>query len=559
MVSKNLNYKLGLLVYSVFIGIVPLLLLWKTGLVYSGSDMQFHISRIAEVADAFKHGQFLNITAIISDNAAGSMVNQFYPYLTLIPAVFLKLMIHNDVMAYYVTLLFYNIVTFLIAYYAFTKISKRKQVGIWGATLASLSMYRLFSLIGTSAFGEFIAIGLIPLIWWGYVKVISENKWGTLYIGMTLLAYTHLLSLVMVVAILGVITVVRWLVSAKLPVQELLGFLKAGFATGVSWLPYLIPYIVLTHSNNIANPYAGLVMGSIKPFMGYLMDYQFTRGVGLALLLANLLVLLCWKKIDKNTKWVFISGTIIVALASTIFPWALFADTPVKTIQFPYRFLVIGSVLLAYAGGVGIDQVCRYKSRIYGAAWQLMFIILIVGISLFGIHRYGQTDLSKFGIADNKTKVLSYTPYASYAVNNETFDKQFILPFKTYGAYDYWTQESISNKDFYQKPIKQVQKLGTHGRAQQYVLDANRDTNIEIPTIMYEGVHYDVLLDKHKITVTKGAHGGMVVHVSKGKHFLSVKTNATVVQKLVVIIALVPLLYIIWSSWKFNRKKINIE
>lgn len=556
MFGKNISYKnFGILLYSIFISIVPLILLWKTGFIYSGSDMQFHVSRIAEVADAFRHGQFLNITAIMTDNSAGSMVNQFYPYLTLVPAALIKLLIHNDVTAYYVTLLGYNIGTFLIAYYAFTKISKRRRVGFWGATLASLSMYRLFSLIGTSAFGEFISIGLIPLIWWGYVKVISENKWATLYIGMTLLAYTHLLSFVMVVGVLSVITVVRWLISDKLPVQELIGFLKAGLATGVSWLPYLMPYIALTHHNQIANPYAELMMGSIKPFMSYLLDYRFTRGVGIALVLANLLILVCWKKIDRHAKFSFISGISLVVLASTIFPWDLVAQTPIKILQFPYRFLVIGSVLLAYTGGVGIDQICRHKQRLYGAAWQLMFVIVIVGVSLFGIHKYGQTDLSKFGVANSQTKVLSYTPFASYAVNNATFDKQFVLPFKTYGAYDYWTQESISNPDFYQTSTKQVHKLANQGRTQRYIINTTHKKDVEIPTIMYAGVPYVVTLDNHKTSITKGVHGGMVVHVPGGKHYLSVKTKATIMQKLVVIIALVPLIYVIWSNWQLRHKK----
>ena len=554
MFGKNISYKIGLLIYSVLLAFVPLWLLWKTGVVYSGSDMQFHVNRIAEIADAIKHGQFLNITAIISGNAAGGIVNQFYPYLTLLPAALLKLVIHNNVTAYYMTLLFYNMATFLIAYYAFTKLAKNRQVGIWGATLASLSMYRLFSLLGTSGFGEFISIGLIPLVWLGYVKVVNEKKWATLYIGMTLLAYTHLLSFVMVVALLGVITLVRWLLSKQWPVQETVVFAKAGIATAVSWLPYLVPYLILTHQNHISNPYAALTLESLKSFTAYLFDYHFARGIGLSIVLANILLLLCWQKISRQTKVVWWVGVGLVALASTIFPWAAFTTTAIKVLQFPYRFLVIGSVLLAYTGGVGVVTLLADKARLYRIVWQIVLFGTIIGISLTSIHNYKQTVLSQYVTANKHTKTLNYAPFASYAVTDATFDKQTTLPFRTYGAYDYWLQETGTDVNFYFNEHEGVKKLANVGRTQRYAVKVARNADVEVPTMLYDGISYQVYLDGHQTTITKGPHGGIVVHASKGHHRIMIKVVTTLVQKLMVVIAFVPLGIIVWTNWQTKRK-----
>ena len=144
------------LLLSIVVGLVPILQLWRTGLVYSGSDLQFHVNRIDEVANSFSHGQFFNILSFTTSNQLGSSVNMFYPYVTLIPAVIIKLIIHNPVNAFYISVWIYNVSTFLIAYLSFKNLSKSSTTGIWGALLLSMSMYRLFSLLGTSAFGEFI-------------------------------------------------------------------------------------------------------------------------------------------------------------------------------------------------------------------------------------------------------------------------------------------------------------------------------------------------------------------------------------------------------------------
>ena len=246
MMGGNMRFsikKISLIGYGLIVGLIPVLFFWKTGYVYSGSDMQFHMSRIFELTEHVKNFEFGTIASINSDNSVGSLVNMFYPYLSLLPVIVLKLFIGNWVTVYYGSLWFYGALTFLIAYVSFKEISKRQPVAFWGATFYTLAMYRIFSMIGTSAYGEFVSITFFPLVWLGYERLIKNRQWLTLTVAMLLIAYTHILSLALTIGVLAVVTVLRWLMLKTWPTTEFVDIVKAGVVTVLGWLFYLVPFV----------------------------------------------------------------------------------------------------------------------------------------------------------------------------------------------------------------------------------------------------------------------------------------------------------------------------
>ncbi|MGY4735448.1 hypothetical protein ACU6W1_05950 [Weissella cibaria] len=540
------------LLLSIVVGLVPILQLWRTGLVYSGSDLQFHVNRIDEVANSFSHGQFFNILSFTTSNQLGSSVNMFYPYVTLIPAVIIKLIIHNPVNAFYISVWIYNVSTFLIAYLSFKNLSKSSTTGIWGALLLSMSMYRLFSLLGTSAFGEFIAIGLLPLVGWGYNRAIIEHKWGTLYVAVTLIAYTHLLSFCITVSLLVVITLVRWLLNARFSFAELLTFIKAGVAMALSWSPFLIPYLILTKNNHIETPYSTLVFQSLKPFNALLFDYHFSRDLGLILVIANILFIVLWKKFLSVDKLIFGGGCLLVFLSSAAFPWSAYTETFFKSMQFPYRFLAFAVVILSYTGGLAIAQLLKGKQVIYRITTSMILLFITVSVTLATINTYKASVLDHYQLVAKKQDALTYSPFAHYAVNKETFDNQTKNAFITYGGLDYWTRKASDHRKFFLSDDVHLQKKYLGNRTIQFTLlnTQNRKT-VEIPIIYYSGIKYSVKGDNKPLAYSSGKNGGLLVHSKEaGVHRITVTSHIGWLESILGLTALLPMIPLALSKWR---------
>ena len=73
-----------------------------------------------------------------------------------------------------------TLATLLIAYYSFQKIFQRKEIGCVGAVLYVLASYRMHNLYMRSAVGEAVAMTFLPLIVYGFyrilVKEVPENR-----------------------------------------------------------------------------------------------------------------------------------------------------------------------------------------------------------------------------------------------------------------------------------------------------------------------------------------------------------------------------------------------
>jgi uncharacterized membrane protein YfhO len=99
-----------------------------------------------------------------------------------------------------------------------------------------------------------LAIAWMPLIFLGYCRVIQKRGWRTLWIAMTLMAYTHLLSLFLTVLLLTIVTFVRLLLNYKSVIGELLDYIKAVVSFSLSFLAFLGPFLILTSGNQNCFP-----------------------------------------------------------------------------------------------------------------------------------------------------------------------------------------------------------------------------------------------------------------------------------------------------------------
>ncbi|MDR3191130.1 MAG: YfhO family protein [Lactobacillaceae bacterium] len=525
------NYGLPLFM-AVVISILPLIEFWHTQTVYSGSDLQFHINRIHELVTGLNAGN-VNLISLHSFNSVGSGVQYFYPNLTLIPAVIVFLLVHNSVTAYYVSLLIYGIITFLVAEYAFDKLLKDKWLSLFGAIIFSLAFYRVFSILGVSAFGEFIAMAWIPLVVLGYYRVINKAGWKTLWIAMVLMGYTHLLSLALTIVILLGVTVLRLIINHKKVFSEILDYVKAAAAFVLSFLAFLVPFVLLTKQNNIATPDATLHYDWANTFAGYYVSsfrLLSSRTLGFVFIILLVAAFFVWKYTSPKTRFVFWIALGLTFLASSDFPYFELVHTPVANLQFPYRFLPFAIALLTLSAIMGLKDIADKTGKRSIIKYVIIGLSLITVVtSVISIHKYKNQSNETFKLETGINGHLNYKPFAQYRVDNASFDKQFNNQFNTYGGFDYWTntaamhKSSITNHLVYGNGKVLPSKLTKEGNRLVYTVTNGDAKRIDLPFIKYNGIPYSVKVNGKVVNISTSKRDTIEVPVSTGTSVITVQ------------------------------------
>lgn len=544
------------IVVAVIVSLVPFLELWHTHTVYSGADMQFHINRVHELVSQIQAGN-LSFIAMNSFNSVGSGVQYFYPNLTLIPAVLVFLVVKSSVTAYYVSLFIYGLITFAVAKYAFKKLISDEWLATLGTILFSLSAYHVFSVIGVSAFGEFIAIAWVPLIVLGYYRVVAGEGWKTIWISMVLMGYTHLLSLVLAVVILLGVTGLRFIINYKQVTSELFDYFKAVIAFIISFLAFVVPFLLLTKQNVILTPNATLHYDWAQTFAGYYVSsvrLLASRTLGFVFIILLAGKFFTWKYLSKNTRFVFWIAMAVTFVASSDFPWFVLVHTPIANLQFPYRFVPFAVALLTLAGIMAIHDWTTTVANDKLKKFVVIGLSLVtVATTLVSVHTYKNSSNATFKLETSVDGHLNYKPFAEYRVDDRTFNKQFNNHFDTYGAFDYWTETAAQNKKSISnhsvlagaKTVKST--MTAHGANVTYAVENNKNQRLDLPFIQYIGVRYDVTVNGKKVNTTMSQRGTIEVPANKGKMLVVVQPKISTMIIMLWVVSLLGTLFIAFS------------
>ncbi len=170
---------------------------------YSGPDLQFHLSRIQEMFDNLKNGAPISHIATRTFNQIGDAAVACYPWIWLYIFAGLKFIL-SPISAIYFTYVLIIFVTLVVSYHSMKLISKSTKISFYFAILYGLTTYLVMEMI-TTQFGEFLAYPFIPLAFAGLYEIMFNNykRWYLLTIGVTGIMYSHApTTLIIVVALL---------------------------------------------------------------------------------------------------------------------------------------------------------------------------------------------------------------------------------------------------------------------------------------------------------------------------------------------------------------------
>ena len=386
------------------------------------SDLAFHLNRIIGTENVLTHP--INY-AVFHQLSLG--VNYFYPWLTILPIIWLMKLTHSLALGYMLFLILFNTISGVIVYYSMKPIYKDNLKSLTFSILYLFLFYRGLDLYRRADIGEFIAMTFMVVVFSALYQLIMGKKkaWIPLSLGMALIIYSHLLSAIITVIMGGLMLILTWNYEKnwKLTISELI---KSTGATCLLSLGFLFPYFQQMKLG--INPPSSENLSKLALGVTNLFNNSLSNSWGDSLYTIPSLGIICLIFLmigivkTKNTKFektIYLLGIISVILSTKLFPWNLF-QKHFALLQFPWRFLEIASIfLLMY----GVSATLSSKSFLKSIG----LIICSIMFFYFSANSIENTvKASDQASSQNITSILSYDT-ADYipqrAVNNHSINE----------------------------------------------------------------------------------------------------------------------------------------
>lgn len=414
-----------------------------------GDDWGFHLLRVEGLISGLKDGQF---PVRIQGNwlrGYGYAVSVFYSDMFMvIPMVFrlLGFTVRTSCCLFYMVI---NLSTLLVAYHCLKRVCKDRVIGCVGAVLYTLSAYRMHNLFMRSAVGESLAMVFLPLVFYGFYRIFTEDiydrkyrgNWLVLTLGLTGIIQSHVLTCEMLALAILILCVV--LIKKVFRKETFLVLVKTVVVTLLLNLWYLVPFLdyMLNGKFNVGHPET-MTIKEVSDYGLYLTHLLFsfygqgTQGkiqgigmgntgafsVGVALLIGFLgWLYLEWTDKVKEFKYrglgrlSFGYTCLFFVLVLDIFPWAQIqhlggaAQMLTLSLQFPWRFLSLASLSAGVTACVFLLYMKEHHQKEVYGAWA----VLLVAVSLFFNAYQSNMQLQSRGFARVYNKQSMGTIYVS--------------------------------------------------------------------------------------------------------------------------------------------------
>lgn len=507
------------------------------GYTITGADLTYHLQRIEGVKDGLLGGQFpvrLEPRWVYDHGYANGI---FYCNTFLYFPALLRILGFPVSVSYNLYCIILNMATAGISYYCFHRIFRRQSIGLMCSALYTLSVFRIYKLIITSAAGEGTAVTFIPLVFYGLYRVFAEDPkergyrtaWIPIMLGYAGLIQSHVLTC----EITALVTVCFCAANLrKLFCKDtFLVLFKGAVGAVLVSLWYLVPFLdyYITQDVHIRNVSARTIQSSGLYLAHLLLHFwpagvhtpsdgngmQDSHAVGIGMVLVGALILFCilWfsgvfrKSEPRRTffaKQVALIGVLLLFMSTDSFPWdriqALHevAASLVSSLQFPNRFLGWGTVCLVFLFGFCMGHFLEEGEKY--SRW--LGLAAVFAVSTSGMYLLDSVNSSQeyFELYNEESMGFGYISGAEYLIEGTD---QGLLTFAgpTGGA-------GIEILEYEKKPL---------GMNLRCVNSGDRESYVDLPLLMYKGYRAADGETGEKLSVSFGDNN--VVRVSVPAHF----------------------------------------
>ncbi|EGO8432246.1 hypothetical protein GUJ44_11270 [Enterococcus faecalis] len=516
------------------------------------SDFRFHQNRVEGLALAIKNNDWFPKINYFFLGGYGYASSLFYPDAYLYLPALLRVLGISFVASMAIFVFAVNLVTFSLTYYAGRLMALSKKRSYLFAILYGLSIYRMQDLFNRQALGEFLALSFFPLVLASLflLRKGTTKCWPLLTLAMTGIGLAHFISIEMVSIWIGLYILFYWQQFFKKEV--LLALAKAAGLT-LLWLAfYLLPVAEqmknqvfkvtsnpLTYISERSYPIVSLFINSLKSSVFHAKTANLGTLLFVGLVVA--VVSLASKKIQNKR---FIGLTLVLLLmVTTLFPWHWLNHTPLNTIQFPWRFLGILSVMLAFF-------IAQDEWGVFRKSWTVALLVFLA-ISNLGIYQYQS-------IQSQQGRLLTKAEYEQPA------------PFYIGAGHEYLPDEIN-----YQELLKQKKRPLDYSAEQVTITNVrmpygkisfdyqvvNQSAKVTVPFIYYLGYQATIQMKNQtgakKMSLTN--QGGLTALSLSGTGHVDIRYQRTKVQKIGTMITLLSVGGFGFSRFLQQKKKHKIK
>jgi len=506
-----------------------------------GHDLPYHLLRIDGIKIGLENGVFpVKIHPMLAADY-GYAAGVFYgDALLYFPAV-LRLLGMPVQNAYQVFVFTINIATVLIAYYCFRKIFQSNKLGLIGTMIYTLSLYRLLNLYTRAAVGEYCAMIFLPLIFLGLYNIFTQNNnkpcWKLAImpaLGLTGIIHTHILSCEMVAIFILLTCIV--LIKKTIQPKVLLSLLLTVAFTLLINAGFIIPFVDYYFTEEFvinSSEWGGTSVQNIGLYFAQIFSIfqegtggtwstaagiqdEFNPGLGVTLSLGFFVciyyLLTTTKEERKHSEFnfilfSFIGSALAICMSSYLFPWDAIANSCglgtalVSSLQFPWRFLSIGTVFLTICFCLIIKHLSERKAETHNLPFMPLTIILLCISTLVGTGWYYHSYLSD---------AAPYRVYDTYELPSTQLYSCEYFPAGTelgqliYGRYAF--SEGIILTEITKTGNSVTMGVGNYGP----------DGYIEVPLLNYKGYSATIKESGDKMPITNGYNNCIHVDIPFG-------------------------------------------
>lgn len=514
-----------------FIATLPLMINY----LFDQQDLIFHLNRIEGVKEGLLEAKDFPVRIQPQWlNGHGYPVSIFYGDFWLYFPALLRIIGISVQDSYKIFILFVNLATAWLSYFCFHKMSGNRRIGLAGAAIYTLNLYRLTNIYVRAALGELIAMMFFPLILFGLWHILTQDPqeikrdkvWMLLSAGYLGVLFSHLISCEMI----GMLTVLICIFQIKkvFVKERFFALLKAslGIVAGGAW--YWLPLLEYMQLDFVAsrlgefNVYRQEERGifwaqffttrysvngeSLAIAKGMEGEMPLTLGIAFfIILMAAVYISLCrWKEIERKKEWVM--GLLMMAF----FMWICTKDFPfgwlgqkleilqllIARLQYPWRFLGIVALLCAWIfvtilSGTNIEK-----------QWKKMFSIIVCTVLLLN-----SMDFMSQVMCDIKiSRIYDGGALPSFGVSGGEY------LYEDYDLEDYVNEITDAGEGV---AVSEWDRRGNEVRLTAVNVSAKEQT-LELPVIRYEGYRARDIKTGEELALGDGKSHRAVLHLPGG-------------------------------------------
>lgn len=481
------------------------------------SDNRFHMMRIEGLYHSLLRHQYFPFINMSFLDGFGYISSIFYSDFLIYPVAIMRVMGYTASQAIIRYYLLLNFLTFVVSFLCYYKVQKKYWNSLVFSFIYTLSNYRLHDLLFRHDLGEVGAFLFLPIAVLGIYEIFYGNRKNWLYLtfGMTAIIYSHAISPILV-AILIIAVGLLQIGELKEHPKRLLSLLWATISSGFLSIAYFLPMIEqMKHTTFVLTESKGILPAGALNFSDaftYSLNNVITDpSIGLIMLLTSIIVLISYKKIqNRAVKHFAIIGVVMFICSSKVFPWFILNTTMLKSIQYPWRFYMISTILLAVF--VAYDPLKFINTR----ALKIVFISFTFLLTLSSIYRLASSS-------------QSYVPYATY---NQPSPYSIgagheYLPINT----DFDKLQTASHKPKIITGKANISNFKQYGTRLSFDFKNAKNTKVNLPIIGYYGFQSKQSVGKvSKLTMDK-SHNNLAQVTINGKGKVVVDYFETTIQK----------------------------